>query len=409
MDSFFFFLLFLLISVPVVRYMVNDDPFSLTKSITNAAAVGFFEESVDINDLQGRYDKVISGEGKAKDKIRILIVPGHDEKNYGTSYKNLKEVNLNRRLAEHMAGFFGREQGFRVTLAADRGGFNKKLEEYLDREESNIKDFESFYKKTTAKLEERGEISLDQHVAHNTASSDTVFMLYGINKFANDEDFDIVIHVHFNDYPGRGLDDRGKYKGLSVYIPEPEFSNGRASRPFANKIFERLTKFFPRSTNPVEAAGVIEDSELIAIGAFNTADPIALLIEYGYVYEPQITNPELRDAVLKEMAYQTFVGTKSFFEPEFALETTPTLLIPNEWSINLEKRAPQNTDVLSLEALLKIGGFFPGPGETLESCPIDGDFDDCTKNALISFQNNYGLKATGALDSSTRDFINGIF
>ena len=44
--------------------------------------------------------------------------------------------------------------------------------------------------------------------------------------------------------------------------------------------------------------------------------------------------------------------------------------------------------------------------ETLESCPIDGDFDDCTENALLSFQNNYGLRATGALDSSTRDFIN---
>ena len=208
MDSFFFFLLFLLISVPVVRYLVNDDPFSISSIIPNAAAVSFLEESVDIDDLQGRYDKVAGGSGRAKDKIKILIVSGHDENNYGTSYRNLKEVDLNRKLAEYMAGFFGREQEFRVTLTSDRGGMNKKLEKYLERESDNIKEFESFYKKTTDKLEKRGEITLGQHVGHNTASSETAFMLYGINKFANDEDFDIILHVHFNDYPNRDLDSR---------------------------------------------------------------------------------------------------------------------------------------------------------------------------------------------------------
>lgn len=396
-------------AVPIVNYLVEDDPFSLSHLVTNEASVWFLEESVDINDLQGRYDKVKNDGGRSKDRIKILIVPGHTEKNYGTSFNNLKEVDLNRQLGEHLANFFMREKEFKVTLAADRNGMNSKLLNYLEKEHLDIKEFEQFYKKTTEKLSNKGQIELNQQVDHNTASSEVVQMLYGINKFANDEDFDIVFHIHFNDYPGRNLNERGKYKGISIYIPEEEYSNGKASRPFANKIFERLTNFFPRSTNPVEIDGVIEDSELIAIGAFNTTDPIALLLEYGYIYEPQITNPELRDATLREMAYQTFVATKSFFEPNFAYEAKQTLLIPNDWNIDLEKNAPQNKDVLSLETLLKIGGFFPGQGETLESCPIDGDFDTCTETALLSFQNNYKLKATGVLDKDTRDFINGVF
>ena len=213
-DSFFLFLIFTLFAVPVVGYIVQEDPLSISGVVPNYAAASFLEESVNLNDLQKRYDNFVNNGGKAKDRINILIVPGHDESSFGTQFRKIKEVDLNRQLAEHIEDVFLKEKAFDVMLTADTNGYNKKLEKYLDKEEVDIKEFEAFYKKTTAKLENNGHITLDQEVFHNAASSDVVFTLYGINKFANDEDFDIVIHIHFNDYPGRDLDQRGKYLSL---------------------------------------------------------------------------------------------------------------------------------------------------------------------------------------------------
>ena len=48
--------------------------------------------------------------------------------------------------------------------------------------------------------------------------------------------------------------------------------------------------FHPVNGMHFPGEGVVEDQELIAIGSFNTLNPIGLLIEYGYIYESQFYN-----------------------------------------------------------------------------------------------------------------------
>ena len=54
------------------------------------------------------------------------------------------------------------------------------------------------------------------HTIRNIAPDEMGVRLYGINKWANENDIDIVIHVHFNDYPGRPRTGSGKYSGFSI-------------------------------------------------------------------------------------------------------------------------------------------------------------------------------------------------
>ena len=84
-------------------------------------------------------------------------------------------------------------------------------------------------------------------------------------------------------------------------------------KAIAEKIEGRLAQTITKSTLPKENAGLVEDQELVAIGRHNTVDAVSLLIEYGYIYEPWILNPIMRDIQIKELARQTVLGIEDFF------------------------------------------------------------------------------------------------
>jgi len=134
------------------------------------------------------------------------------------------------------------------------------------------------------------------------------------NGPANENKIDIVIHIHFNDYPRRNQKQAGRYSGFAIYVPEPQFSNGRASKALADSVSSQLKKNFPVSNMPLEKSGVVEDQNLIATGANNSLDSAVLFIEYGYIYESQFVNPQTQLSAIKELTFQTHQGIKNFLD-----------------------------------------------------------------------------------------------
>lgn len=400
-DRFFIFILFILIAVPTVVFLVEKDIFSIAGKDQTANISS--SDAVDLEDLKERYEKFSNGRSQVSNRIKVLIVPGHDETHFGAEFAGVKEVELNRELAKNLYNYLLKDKNFRVFLASDEKGFNERIERYLKEEKDEIEEFKKFKKEVTQQLIDSGEIQIEQYVAHNSAPEEVANVLYGINRYANEEDFDMVIHVHFNDNARKNKKVAGDNSGISIYVPASQFANGSASKEMAGSIFERLTKVFSPSSNPVEQAGVIQDSELIAVGAFNSVESIALLIEYGYIYEPQFLDAKLRPIVLKELAYQTYFGIKNFFEPA-SFTIAETTLLPHYWGQDLVGKEKNNLDVFVLQVFLRLHDLYP-PNDNYKDCPIAGSFGNCTSVALKNFQKKYGLKETGKFDAETRLFL----
>ena len=160
-----------------------------------------------------------------------------------------------------------------------------------------------------------GNFVKQNKVRHNPAADNASQALYGVNKWANDNNIDIVLHLHLNDYPQRKYDMPGKYKGFSIYVPDRQFPNGEASIEIAKSIKEELAKIAPASNFPKEKEIIIEDQQLIAIGSNASRKGVSILLEYGYIYEPQFYDKEIRSFALREMAEATARGLKDFFDP----------------------------------------------------------------------------------------------
>lgn len=402
-SRFFIFILFLLVAVPSVVFLVEKDIFSIA-GLSAEKQNANISETVSVDDLKNRYESFSSGKSKDSNRIKILIVPGHDDKHYGAEFDDIREVELNRELAKNLYDFLLKDKNFRVFLASDENGYNDRIETYLEEEKNEIKEFQNYKKSVTQDLIDSGEIEIEQYVAHNSAPEEVADVLYGINRYANEEKFDVVIHVHFNDYQRKNKNSEGQYSGISIYVPASQFLNGSASKQMAQSIFDRLTKVFSPSTNPVEQAGVIQDSELIAVGAFNSVDSIALLVEYGYVYEPQFVDDVLRSYALKELAYQTYFGIKTFFEKDFSQNKKQTTMLPYFWSRDLTGKEKNDIDVFTLQVFLRLHEMYP-PSNNFKDCPITGSFGNCTSVALKNFQDKYGLNKTGKFDEQTRKFL----
>lgn len=402
-NRFFIFILFILLAVPSVMFLVEKDVFSIV-GLEEKPQVANVSGAVSIEDLLNRYNRFSSGRNHDSNRIKVLIVPGHDDVHFGAEFSGLKEVDLNRELAKNLYNFLLKDKNFRVFLASDENGYNDKIEKYLAEEKNEIEDFKNYKKEVAQELIDSGEIEIEQYVAHNSAPEEVVNVLYGINRYANEENFDVVLHVHFNDDPRKNKKVAGDFSGISIYVPASHFLNGSASKEMAQSIFDRLTKVFSPSTNAVEQAGVIQDSELIAVGAFNSVDSIALLIEYGYIYEPQFLDVELRKVALEELAYQTYFGIKTFFEEGFSESKKQTTIFPYYWANDLTGEEKNNLDVFVLQIFLRLHEMYP-PRNNFKDCPINASFGNCTVTALKNFQKKYGLKETGKFDFETRNFL----
>lgn len=371
----------------------------------NVAAV-LLHKPVTVADLKNKYNAPVPK------NIRILIIPGHEPDYGGTEYGDLKEREMNVELAQNLGGFLKNNGRYDVMLARDNKQWNPTLLAYFNTQWDEIITFFKDNKQemlhsvnTTGAL---SPASTKPKVAHNAARTDVALRLYGINKWENENAVDIAIHVHFNDVGNRQKNSPGAYTGFAVYIPEPQYANSPTTRAIAETVFKRLSKYNGVSNLPNEDAGIVEESDLIAIGAHNTTNSPSMLIEYGYIYEPQFQNAEVRETTLRDLAFQTYLGLQDFFgsgnDVSFAYDT---LMLPHSWKNEVSASKASPRDALALQSALLLDGEYPGRGKTKNDCPRSGRVGPCTLEALTNFQRKYGIKGEqGILGEETRELLN---
>ncbi|MBI1957287.1 MAG: peptidoglycan-binding protein [Candidatus Niyogibacteria bacterium] len=351
--------------------------------------------------LKGKYDQ--------GQPIRLLIVPGHEVGVGGAFYRNFWERDLNIELSEKLVQLFGRDPHFQVSVTQNWAGYYPEFAEYFENNRASIRAFYTGLRDVMRSLVGSGVVQKKMDgVRHNAAKPELGMRLYGVNKWAKDNAIDIVLHLHFNDYPGRPRNGPGEYAGFAIYIPERQFPNFEASHDIARAVLRELARYFPISSYPPESAGIVEDQDLIAIGANASLEAAGILIEYGYIYEPQFANLAIRSAALSELAQETYNGFKRYFEGA----NTPvreTVIVPHMWAHEIGEGAKNQPDIFALQIALTRDELYPPAGKSRDDCPPSGNFGPCTREALRAFQTRYGLSANGKLDLNTIAKLNQIY
>lgn len=388
-----FYISGLIVSLVLFVFLFVHADFFIANSTRFLASV-FFQQSVYTEDVVEKHKDPLQ-------KIKVLIVPGHDTESYGAFANGTTEAELNLRVASELESFLKKEEGIETFLTRNRFGYNPILLKYLGEEKENIQSFYVSKKEIMNSLIEEGKVESKVLVHHNFARPEVVELLYGVNKFANDNGFDITIHIHFNDYAGR-TGSSGEYSGFSIYIPEKQYSNNAASYEFAQKVARHLSVAFAPSNLPKETM-ITEDQELIAVGANNTVDSVVSLIEYGYIYESQFTDYRVQDVILKELAYQTYLGVLDYVENTYTPEDTFIDFKEYAWGRDLSF-GDKGEDVLALQDFLHDRGYYP-QGDTLNNCPLNGNFGKCTESALTQYQKDNNILPTGYFGEVTKGFV----
>jgi N-acetylmuramoyl-L-alanine amidase len=274
--------------------------------------VMIFAVSFLLMPFSGTYAKV--AQSIPEKKIKILLVPGHDDEVWGAQYGNIKEADMNLRVALELQKILKKDKRFEVFITRTSGEYTKTFSDYLAKKEE-INAFKENAKRQTATQVESGDIVKKDGVPHVAVNQDTAIKLYGINKWANENNIDAVIHIHFNDYPRKTKWVIGKYKGFVVYVPEIQLMNSTQSIRLGEKIFSELNKKYITSTFPDEKAGLVPDQKLIALGADGSLekDVKSVLVEYGYIYEKRFRNTKTRRQAYTDMARLTASGIKNFY------------------------------------------------------------------------------------------------
>lgn len=250
-------------------------------------------------------------------QIRILLVPGHDNEVWGAQYGNIKEADMTLSLASELKINLEKDKRFKVFITRNWKGYTEIFSSYLANNKAKIKDFKNNAKKDMKEKILDGSFLKIKGMPHISASEDTSIKLYGFNKWANENQIDAVIHIHFNDYPRAGKWVVGEYKGFVIYIPDGQFANWKESGQLAANIFTELNKKYKTSNYSKEIGGLTSDQSLIALGSNNSLslNVRSILIEYGYLYEKIFRNKKTRHQAYKDMANLTAEGIKNYFFP----------------------------------------------------------------------------------------------
>lgn len=391
-------------------------PATLTYAKTKKSEVGTTPTTAEL--AQKYADAATNGT-----KVRILIVPGHEPNYGGAEYGTVKERELNVEIADQLATYLKQNPRLDVIVARGNDAWNTALSDYFESDWNSIQDFVDNQKAYFEKQLDNGKVvarANDDQVAHAAAPDDVALRLYGIGKWANDNDVDLVLHLHINDAPDHGPNDPGQNSGFAVYVPDAQYGNAASSMPVGEAIAARLSALNGTSTLPVENKGVVEDQELIALGAFNTLSVPSVLMEYGYITEPKLQQPDVRQTVTKDYAYDTYLGVQDFFNDK-VIAKYPTASLPFTFaSSSLAKIGSSSPATYALQAGLHTLGFYPTfasttpsnvrlAAPTLTNCPIDGVMGPCTTNAIEAFQASKGWQTTGTLGPKTIAALNAQF
>lgn len=385
---------------------------AINRTESQLATVILSHRPKTVEDLKSDYD----APARKRRTVKILLVPGHEPDYGGTEYGRLKEHDMTVMLADDLAQFLSANPKYEVIVARNGSSWAPELAEYFADEWEEIVSWRDLYRKDHGDLVRLGRARIVRSsVIHNSADPGPATRLYGINKWANENGVDIALHVHFNDDPRRTVGREGEFTGFSLYVPESQYYNSTTTKAVAQSIFDRLSKYNPVSDFKGEQGGIVEDQDLIAIGAFNTSDAASLLVEYAYIYEPQFADPEVREAAIRDLAFQTYLGIQDFFDPSVTAEAAlayDTLMLPHRWdgehSNSRVLTAP--VEAFALQSALAYVGIYPPLGRSKNDCPRTGRIGPCTKEAIAQFQRAYGIEGElGALGEKTTAKLNDLF
>ncbi len=379
-------------------------------SLFSQSAAVFFVDNVEPEELVSKYAE--ASENKNGDKIRIFIMPGHEPDFGGTEYRKVKERELNVIIAENLAEFFKRDSEYEVVVGRNDNAWLPELETYFNENMDEIKKWREAQIGAMKDLVDEGEFEIHSDpVPHQKAPDNVALRLYGINKWVGENDFDIAIHLHINDYGGRKRNGPGQFTGYTIYVPESQYSNSEAAKEIAQSVRGRLSTLIGVSDAKREREGIVESQNLVALGRYNTADVPSILIEYGYIYEPQFQDKIVTANILREYAYQTYLGVKDFFiTHEGAVKKKSAALLPYTWNKEVGMGQDYSLDVFALQMALWTKDIYPPAGKDLKSCPITGIFGGCTKGALDEFQKKNLIEGeSGRLGNNTRAILDSTF
>lgn len=383
------FILTLFFVIPWMAYNYPQDIYNFTQALsdklTEVSAI-IMHNPKTVAGLQSSYN---AGTFVGSPKIRILLVPGHEPNFGGAEFNGIKERDLAVELANDLAGFLAEDPHFQIFITRDEHSWNEIFKQYFDNSRNSIIAWQKSHKEEMADLMRIGKIKPSAPtVFHTDAPQEVAMRLYGIDKWSNENNIDIMLHIHFNDYPGHGAD-QGKYNGFAIYVPEKTYYNSTTTSALAETVFDRLAKYNPVSDLPGERGGIVPDQDLIAVGSYNSVDAASMLIEYGYIYEPQFSDPAVKDMAIKDLAYQTYLGLRDFFDPTSPIifaRAYDTLILPHNWQEYIDAKNASSTEIYALQTAFMSKGVYPPPDRNINDCPRTGKLGACTKQSLDIFQ-----------------------
>lgn len=375
------------------------------KNIQRQVASVFFSESITEDKLKKVYSGALRGEGK----VKILIVPGHDDSAGGTEFSGIREADMNLAVGEALRSAFSKNGAYEATLLRDGRGYLPAFERYFGEHQDEVRAEVSEKKKMMNDLIAAGSVERADGVMHNSAAPEIALRLYTINLWANENGFHIVLHLHFNDFAGRNARNINRYNGFALYVPEVQYSNAKASRAVAEALFAQFSNLSAPSNLPVEDRGIVPDQNLIAVGAHNTLEAASILIEYAYIYETVLRHRATRESMLREFAQQTFLGINRFFTSDVRADAFDSSLLPYKFTESLLPDS-RGAPVLSLQAALLADGVYPPRGKDLRDCPLSGKFGSCTRAALMAFQEKHDISpASGIVGPQTLSKLKALY
>jgi len=334
-------------------------------------------------------------------KIKVLIVPGHEPDYGGAEFADVKERDLVVPIADALAAQLRVDPHFEVVETRSATAWDPTFAAYFKSAWRSIESFITANKKATTRAISKGSLDADEEsVDHITADPDVAKRLFGITKWADDNGVDLAIHIHLNDAPGHSTADPGPYSGFALYVPDHQFSNGAPSLAVANALAVRLNAYHATSTLTGESAGVVEDQDLIAVGADDTASYPSVIAELAYIYEPQFWHPQARAIATTDYANELYQGVEDFFGVKTASKYGTTVL-PYPFA-GTPLIATSSPEAYALQATLHRLGYYPPAGEGFMDCPVSGLMGPCTVTALKAFQKSQGFEQTGTLGPKTR-------
>ncbi len=376
------------------------------------SAAVFFVQSITIAKINSDYNDTPKASSfgtsantvfaSAQKKVRILIVPGHQPNYGGAVFNGVYERNIVVDIADDLARLLEQNPHYKVMVARTKTQWNPVLESYFNTHKASIEAFRLAQIENMNKhLRNRSVLSSLHQVGHDSTPALATLQLYGIHKWASVNGYDIVLHMHVNDERGHRLHTPGKDTGFAVYVPDHQYSNAIATRAVGAAIAARLNAYHATSTLPNESPGVVEDQQLIAIGSNNSSDAAALLIEYGYIYEPQFQHASLLKTAEKDYAYQTYLGLQDFFKDPVQ-PTYGSLSFPYKWSSVKGVVGERSPGVYALQSELHYLGFYPPAGRNFSDCPTSGFVGTCTRKSIEEYQRAHNFSPIGILGPKTR-------